>query len=109
LSAADQLETDGISAEVIDIATLSPLNDDPICASVEKTGRCVVVHEAVRTGGFGAEIVARIADRSLNSLLAPVRRVTGYDTVMPLPRLEAHYMPGQKQIVKAVREVMELS
>ena len=109
LHAADQLETESISAEVIDVTTLSPFNDDPICASVEKTGRCVVVHEAARTGGFGAEIVARIADRSLTFLLAPVKRVTGYDTVIPLPRLEAHYMPGQKQIVDAVREVMELS
>ena len=109
LSAADQLETEGISAEVIDVSTLSPLNDEPICTSVEKTGRCVVVHEAARTGGFGAEIVARIADRSLTSLLAPVRRVTGFDTVMPLPRLEAHYMPGQARIVETAREVMELS
>ena len=109
LRAAEQLETEGISAEVIDVMTLSPLNDEPICASVEKTGRCVVVHEAARTGGFGAEIAARIADRSLTFLLAPVRRVTSYDTVIPLPRLEAHYMPGQKQIVETAREVMELS
>lgn len=109
LRAADQLEAEGISAEVIDVMTLSPLNDEPVCASVEKTGRCVVVHEAARTGGFGAEIAARIADRSLTSLLAPVRRVTGYDTVVPLPRLEAQYMPGLKQIVQTAREVMELS
>jgi len=109
LRAAEQLETEGISAEVIDVMTLSPLNDEPICASVEKTGRCVVVHEAARTGGFGAEIAARIADRSLTFLLAPVHRVTSYDTVIPLPRLEAHYMPGQKQIVETAREVMELS
>ena len=109
LRAAEQLETEGISAEVIDVMTLSPLNDKPICASVEKTGRCVVVHEAARTGGFGAEIAARIADRSLTFLLAPVHRVTSYDTVIPLPRLEAHYMPGQKQIVETAREVMELS
>ena len=69
----------------------------------------VVVHEAVRTGGFGPEIVARIADRSLTSLLAPVRRVTGYDTVIPLPRLEEKYMPGTRQIVETAREVMALS
>ena len=109
LRAAEELEAEGISAEVIDAMTLSPLNDGPICESVEKTGRCIVIHEAARTGGFGAEIAARIADRSLTSLLAPVRRVTGYDTVIPLPRLEAHYMPGQKQIVQTAREVMELS
>ncbi len=109
LRAAEQLEAEGISTEVIDVATLSPLNDEPICASVEKTGRCIVVHEAARTGGFGAEIVARIADRSLTSLLAPVRRVTGYDTVIPLPRLEVKYMPGTRQIVDTAQEVMALS
>ena len=73
-------------------------------ASVAKTGRCVIVHEAARTGGFGAEIAALIAERGLTSLLAPVARVTGYDTVMPLPRLEQHYMPSVGRIVAAARK-----
>ena len=68
-------------------------------ASVAKTGRCVIVHEAARTGGFGAEIAALIAERGLTSLLAPVARVTGYDTVIPLPRLEQYYMPSVDRIV----------
>jgi 2-oxoisovalerate dehydrogenase E1 component subunit beta len=68
------------------------------------TGRCVIVHEAARTGGFGAEIAALIAERGLLSLLAPVIRVTGYDTVIPLPRLERHYMPSVARVVAAVRK-----
>lgn len=74
--------------------------------AVRKTGRCVIVHEAPLTGGFGAEIAARVAEHALTSLLAPVRRVTGYDTVMPLPRLESQYMPGAERIVRAVEDAM---
>jgi len=107
LKAADQLGREGIAAEVIDVATLKPLDADTILASVEKTGRCVIVHEAPMTGGFGGEIAARIAENALLSLLAPIRRVTGYDTVMPLPRLEKSYIPDMGRIVAAVREVME--
>ena len=103
LGAADALEADGVSVEVIDVATLKPLDADTILASVEKTGRCVIVHEAAYTGGFGAEIAARLAEKGLLSLLAPVERVTGYDTVMPLPRLEHHYMPSQERVLAAAR------
>lgn len=106
LQAAEELAGDGIECEVIDIATLAPFNDTPILQSVGKTGRCVIVHEAVRSGGFGAEVAARIADKSLFSLLAPVRRVAGLDTIMPLPRLEKHYMPSVAAIMTAIREVM---
>jgi len=105
LAAADELDGDGISAEVIDLATLRPYDEETVLASVTKTGRCVIVHEAVRTGGFGAEIAALIAERGLMSLLAPVARVTGYDTVIPLPRLEQHYMPSVARIVAAARKV----
>jgi len=70
---------------------------------VTKTGRCVIVHEAARTGGFGAEIAALICERGLLSLLAPVERVTGYDTVIPLPRLEQRYMPSVDRIAAAAR------
>jgi pyruvate dehydrogenase E1 component beta subunit len=106
LAAAETLADDGVSAEVIDVATLTPLDAATILASVERTGRCVVVHEAAYSGGFGAEIVARVAERGLLSLLAPVERVTGYDTVMPLFRLEDRYMPSAQRIVAAARRVL---
>ncbi|WP_439922844.1 alpha-ketoacid dehydrogenase subunit beta [Nitrobacter sp. JJSN] len=103
LAAADTLDTEGISAEVIDLATLKPFDEDTVLASVARTGRCVIVHEAARTGGFGGEIAAVIAERGLISLLAPIARVTGYDTVMPLLRLEQHYIPSVGRIVAAGR------
>jgi pyruvate dehydrogenase E1 component beta subunit len=109
LGAADALEADGVSVEVIDVATLKPLDADTILASVEKTGRCVIVQEAAYTGGFGAEIAARLAEKGLLSLLAPVERVTGYDTVMPLPRLEHHYMPSQARVLAAARRSLEFT
>ncbi len=107
LAAAQTLSGDGIEAEVIDVATLKPLDMDTILASVEKTGRCVIVHEAPLSGGFGAEIAARLAGEGLMSLLAPVERVTGWDTVMPLPRSEALYMPSEERILRAARRVMK--
>ncbi|MFX1676958.1 alpha-ketoacid dehydrogenase subunit beta [Paraburkholderia sp. A2WS-5] len=107
LAAADLLALEGVSAEVIDVATLKPLDMDTILASVSKTGRCVIVHEGSRTGGVGAEIAAGIAERGLYSLLAPVQRVTGYDVVVPLYRLESHYMPGTARIVAAARQALE--
>jgi len=106
LAAAEALAADGTDAEVIDLATLRPLDMDTILASVEKTGRCVIVHEAPLTGGYGGEIAARLAERGLMSLLAPVRRVTGYDTVMPLPRLEKQYIPDTARVLEAARELM---
>ena len=109
LAAAEQLGAEGVSAEVIDAATLKPLDVDGIVASVEKTGRCVIVHEAAKTCGVGAEIAASIMERAFLSLLAPVERVTGYDTVMPLPRLEAHYLPDPPRIVDAARRSLSYS
>ena len=106
LAAADTLAADGISVEVIDVATLKPLDSDSILASVAKTGRCVIIHEAPLTGGFGAEIAARVAERGLVSLLAPIERVAGWDTVMPLPRLEQYYLPGEARIVDAARRIL---
>jgi pyruvate dehydrogenase E1 component beta subunit len=106
MQAAAALSERGIEAEVIDVATLKPLDAQTILDSVRKTGRCVVIHEAPLTAGLGAEIAARVAEHALTSLLAPVRRVTGHDTVMPLPRLEAHYMPGAGRIVRAAQEAM---
>jgi len=107
LAAADRLAEEGISAEVIDAATLKPLDMDTILGSVSRTGRCVIVHEAPLTGGFGGEIAAQLADRGLVDLLAPVKRVAGYDTVMPLPRLEAQYMPSPTRILSTVHQVLE--
>jgi pyruvate dehydrogenase E1 component beta subunit len=105
LAAAEALAADRIEAEVIDLATLKPYDEETVLNSVAKTGRCVIVHEAARTGGFGAEIAALIAERGLTSLFAPIARVTGYDTVVPLPRLEQHYMPSVDRIVAATRQV----
>ena len=106
LAAAIELANEGISVEVIDVATLKPLDMETILASVAKTGRCVIVHEAPLTAGFGAEIAARLAEEGLSSLLAPIVRVAGYDTVMPLPRLEHHYLPDTRRIAAAVRRVL---
>jgi 2-oxoisovalerate dehydrogenase E1 component beta subunit len=106
LSAADTLAGEGISVEVIDVATLKPLDSDSVLASVAKTGRCVIIHEAPLTGGFGAEIAARIAEGGLVSLLAPIERVAGWDTVMPLPRLEQQYLPGESRILAASRRIL---
>jgi len=107
MAAADTLANDGISAEVIDVATLKPMDMASILSSVQRTGRCVIVHEAARTLGLGAEIAAELAEHGLLFLLAPVKRVTGYDTVIPLARLEKRYMPGEDRITKAVKEVLE--
>jgi 2-oxoisovalerate dehydrogenase E1 component beta subunit len=106
LAAAETLADEGIGAEVIDVATLKPLDTDGLLASVSKTGRCVIIHEAPLTGGMGAEIAARIAERGLVSLLAPVERVAGWDTVMPLPRLEQHYLPSEARILEAAGRVL---
>jgi pyruvate dehydrogenase E1 component beta subunit len=106
LEAADALAPAGISAEVIDVATLKPLDAEAIIASVRKTGRCVIVHEAPLTGGFGGEIAARLAEHALLSLVAPIERVAGYDTVIPLPRLEHHYFPNATRIADAARRAM---
>ena len=106
LAAADTLAADGVGAEVIDVATLKPLDMATILATIEKTGRCVIIHEAPVTGGYGGEISARIAEQAMLNLVAPVRRVAGYDTVMPLPRLENHYMPSPERIVTAARDLM---
>jgi 2-oxoisovalerate dehydrogenase E1 component beta subunit len=107
LKAADQLTQEGICAEVIDLATISPIDAETILASVAKTGRLVIVHEAARNCGVGAEIAALVAERGLYDLLAPIQRVTGFDTVMPLYRLENDYIPSIARIVDAVRTVMK--
>lgn len=105
--AANVLAENGVSAEVLDLRTLSPLDRDGIASSVEKTGRAVVIHEAPLTAGFGAEVVATIQERCLFSLHAPVARVTGWDTIFPLKRSEHHYLPSVDRIVAAVETTLE--
>jgi pyruvate dehydrogenase E1 component beta subunit len=105
-AAAERLAESGVSAEVLDVRSLVPLDVDAIAASVSRTGRAVVVHEAPRTAGFGAEIVAQIQERCLYQLEAPVARVTGWDTVIPLKRSEHHYVPSTARIVAAAEHVL---
>ncbi len=104
--AAEQLAGEGIETEVIDLRSLVPLDVATLMASVERTGRAVVVHEAPRTAGFGAEIAAQIQERCLYHLDAPVARVTGYDTIFPLKRSEHHYLPSVERITNAARMVV---
>jgi pyruvate dehydrogenase E1 component beta subunit len=106
-AAAELLEESGVSAEVVDVRSLVPLDLATITASVAKTGRAVVIHEAPRTAGFGAEIVAQLQERCLYQLEAPVARVTGWDTVFPLKRAEHHYLPSTDRILAAARRVLE--
>jgi len=107
LQAAEELTQAGVSAEVIDLATIKPMDKSTILESVVKTGRCVIVQEAAKTCSVASEIAATIAEEGLTSLLAPIIRVSGYDTVMPLFKTESQYMPDVGRIVSAVYHVME--
>lgn len=107
--AADILQQRGISAEIIDVATISPLDIDTILQSVEKTGRCVIIHEAAKNCGVGAEIAAEIAEKGLLFLQAPIKRVAGFDTVMPYLKLEKYYMHSTQRILDAVQETLEFA
>lgn len=109
LAAAAQLNKAGIQAEIIDVATIKPLDMDTILASVEKTGRCLVVHEAPLTCGVGAEIIATVAEKALFALKAPPARVAGFDTIVPYARLEKYYIPSEKRIIDAVTRLMEFA
>jgi 2-oxoisovalerate dehydrogenase E1 component beta subunit len=106
LHAAEHLSGENIDAEVIDVATLKPLDSATILESVARTGRLVIIHEAPLTCGFGAEIAARVAGRGLTTLLAPIERVTGFDTMMPYPRSEGFYMPNVERVTAAARRTM---
>jgi len=107
LDAAEALAREEVSAEVVDLRTLNPLDRDTLIDSVTKTGRAVVVHEAPRTNGFGGEIVALIVEHALLQLLAPVQRVAGFDVVFPLAKMEHWYLPTRERVVQAVRTTME--
>ncbi|MAH33531.1 alpha-ketoacid dehydrogenase subunit beta [archaeon] len=101
------LEKSDYSAEIIDLRTIVPLDTETIINSVKKTGRCVIVHEAPKTCGFAAEIIARINEKCFFNLEAPVERVTGFDVAFPLAKSENHYLPSEKRILKAVDKVMK--
>jgi pyruvate dehydrogenase E1 component beta subunit len=106
--AAEQVEqTTGASVEIIDLRTISPLDEAAIAGSVSKTGRAVIVHEAPRTGGVGAEVTAVINEQCLYSLLKPVERVTGPDTAFPVPKLEDIIMPTPSRVARAILRTLE--
>jgi 2-oxoisovalerate dehydrogenase E1 component beta subunit len=105
--AAEILAQEGVGCEVIDLTSLSPIDHDTILESVSHTGRLVIVHEAARNAGLGAEIAATVAEQALYDLLAPVQRVTGYDTVMPYFAMERAYIPCVERIVDAVRDTLQ--
>jgi 2-oxoisovalerate dehydrogenase E1 component beta subunit len=105
--AAELLALEGVGCEVIDLTSLAPIDHDTILESVSHTGRLVIVHEAARHAGLGAEIAATVAEQALYDLLAPIQRVTGYDTVMPYFAMERAYMPSVARIADAVRETLQ--
>jgi pyruvate dehydrogenase E1 component beta subunit len=107
LDAAEMLAREDIGVEVVDLRTLNPLDRGTMLASVEKTGRAVVVHEAPRTNGFGGEIAALIGEHALLHLEAPVQRVAGFDVIFPLARNEKLYLPTRDRIAKAVRQTLD--
>jgi pyruvate dehydrogenase E1 component beta subunit len=106
LNAAEQLKADKIDAEVIDLRTISPIDSETIITSVRKTGKAVVVHEASKTCGLAAEIIALINEKAFFSLQAPIERVTGFDIPVPLLKTEHFYLPNPKRVVLAVKKVM---
>ncbi len=97
----------GYNAEVIDLMTLSPFDEEAVLQSAKKTGRVVIVHEAPSMGGLGAELSALIAEFAMLHLKAPILRVTAYDVVLPLPKLEDHYLPSIEKIRKAIETVLQ--
>lgn len=106
LQAAEQLKLEGVSAEVIDVACLNPLDRATLIASVSKTGRAVIIHEAPLSGGVGAEVAASLAQHALMHLLAPIERVTGYDCHIPYFQLEQIYLPDTQRIVDAAKRTL---
>src|SRR5499426_2200917 len=104
--AAKKAAAANISVEILDLRTLMPFDIDTILSSVKKTGRCVIVHEAARTCGFGAELIASIQERAIEYLESPILRVTGFDTPFPYS-LEHEYMPNADRVLGAIRQTLE--
>ena len=107
LKAAEQMAAEGVSVEIVDLRTIAPLDKETLLASVRKTGRLVVLHEATRTGGFAGEVAAVVLEEAFASLKAPLRRVTGPDIPVPAsPPLERFYIPGAEQLIAAITEIL---
>ena len=102
LDAAEAAVEEGLSIEVVDLRSLSPFDDETVSASVRKTSRAAVIHEAAKFGGYGAEVAARIAERDFHWLAEPVLRITGYDVPYPAPKLEGHYLPTPDRVLEAI-------
>ena len=105
LKAADELAAEGVSCEVIDAATVYPLDTATILESVEKTGRLVIVQEAPKSGGVGSQIAAEVAEKGILNLIAPIGLVAGYDTIMPYARMEYEYLPSVLRIKEEVKRI----
>jgi 2-oxoisovalerate dehydrogenase E1 component beta subunit len=105
--AADKLAAAGVSAEIVDVCSLAPLDIDPLAESVKKTGHAVVIHEAPRSVGIGAEIVAQLQERCMYDLESPIARVTGWDIAVPLKMAEHHHLPSTDRIVATVNRVLD--
>ncbi|NLT16613.1 MAG: alpha-ketoacid dehydrogenase subunit beta, partial [Clostridiales bacterium] len=107
LAAAETLDKEGVSAEVLDLRTISPLDKEAILKSVEKTGRAIILHEATLTGGVGGEIAAIIADEGFDYLNAPIKRVAAPDCPIPFsPVLEQAWVPNEEKVIAAVKQVV---
>jgi pyruvate dehydrogenase E1 component beta subunit len=106
LKAAEELEKEGYSVEVVDLRTIQPLDIDTIIASVEKTGRAIVVQEAQKQAGVAANVVAEITERAILSLEAPVLRVAAPDTVYAFPQAEGVWLPNYKDVVETAKKVL---
>lgn len=109
MTAVDMLEKEGISCEVIDVASISPLDHKTLITSVKKTGRCCIIHEAARSCGVGAEIAANLSENAFSILKSPIGRVTGFDTIMPYFQNEQYYLPSVEKIIELVRETVLFS
>ncbi len=107
MAAAEQLSEQGIECEVLDLATIKPLDFNTILTSVKHTGRCCIVHEACRSFGVGAEIAAGLAEHALLDLKAPVKRVTGFDTIMPYFKNEHYFLPSEQDIIAECQALMQ--
>ncbi len=106
-AAADSLAAEGISLLVLDLRSLRPLDEAGLLAAVRRTGRAVIVQEAPRTAGFGAELAAIVAEQAMLELYAPIQRVTGYDVAYPYWRLEDVYLPSTARVIVAIRRTLE--
>lgn len=109
LAADKLLQEKGLYAEVIDVATIKPLDIDTLLPSVEKTGRCIIIHEAARYCGVGAEIVAQLSEKAFLFLQAPLQRVTGYDVTVPYAQLEKQYLPSVTRIYNVIEQTLEFT